>query len=272
MRIKDIQYLQEGGKTWDKFSIPQRKAYITKFLKGKGYNDIQTHAIIGNLQQENGRFDTSFANSSSGALGIAQWLGSRKKNLMKYGNHNDIDTQLNFLHSEIQGSSEWTKNVGGKNAFFNAKDIPTAVKIFRKDFERPGEHEANDNKRVKYAYQSAGLKDSEIPSLINLNTKTESNIVLPEYKEIEYVQPEYQSIPYINQFNTMVGMNQMMLDRMNAEAEFDYQKEIKDKEEAELKLIQSQFEAKQKERQQFLSMIPQVNSVEAMDMIQPKIV
>lgn len=254
MRIKDIQYLQDGGKTWDKFSIPQRRAYITNYLKKKGYNDVQTHAIVGNLQQENGRFDISFANSSSGALGVAQWLGSRKKKLLKKGDPNNINTQLDFLHEEMSGESEWTNNIGGRNAFFNAKDIPTAVKVFRKDFERPGEHEANDNKRVKYAYQSAGYKDSDIPN----------------YEQLEYTDPNYQSIPLMNYYNSMMGMTQAMFDQIHAQAELDFQQEIKDKEEAELKAIQTQFENKQKEKQQFLGMVPQVSSVEANEMIQPK--
>lgn len=270
MRIKDIQYLRDGGTSWKNLSIPQRKAYIAKFFKGKGYNDIQTHAIVGNLQQENGRFDTSFVNSSSGALGIAQWLGSRKKNLIKLGNPNDINTQLNFLHSEIQGSSEWTRNAGGKNAFFNAKDLTTAVKVFRKDFERPGEHEANDSKRIKYAHDSAGLKMADIPNLSQDNNTPMINT--PNYEQLEYTDPNYQSIPLMNYYNSMVGMTQSMFDQIHAQAELDFQKEIKDKEEAELKSIQQQFETKQKEREQFLSMIPQVSSVEGAEIIQPKIV
>lgn len=269
MRIKDIQYLQDGGTSWKNLSIPQRKAYIAKFFKGKGYNDIQTHAIVGNLQQENGRFDTSFVNSSSGALGIAQWLGSRKKNLIKLGNPNDINTQLNFLHSEIQGSSEWTRNAGGKNAFFNAKDLTTAVKVFRKDFERPGEHEANDSKRIKYAHDSAGLKMADIPNLSQDNNTPMINT--PNYEQLEYTDPNYQSIPLMNYHNSMMGMTQAMFDQIHAQAELDFQKEIKDKEEAELKSIQQQFETKQKEREQFLSMIPQVSSVEGAEIIQPKI-
>lgn len=159
--IQQIQVFKDGG--YMSLSVPERKKYITNRLIQLGYTPIQTAAIVGNLQQENHTFDPTIKNSI-GATGIAQWLSKGRKDvLLQKNNPYSIDTQLEFLHEEIQGKTKdaWTNNVGGREAFMNAKTVEEATLIFRKDFERPGEHEAYDNKRTKYA--------SEVMSLIDPN-------------------------------------------------------------------------------------------------------
>ena len=154
--LSSIPVYKDGGSlNWDKMNINQRRSYIFNFLKGKGLNEIQSAAIVGNLEQENGKFDTKMTNSI-GATGIAQWYKTRADALRSKGNHTHINTQLNYLLEELNGNKHWSTKVGGRDAFFKAKDLKTATQIFRKDFERPGEAEAHDNKRYKYALNVIG--------------------------------------------------------------------------------------------------------------------
>lgn len=157
--INQIKSFENGG--YMSLSVPERKKYITNRLIQLGYTPTQTAAIVGNLQQENHTFDPTVKNSI-GAIGIAQWLSKGRKDvLLQKDNPYSIDTQLEFLHEEIQGKTKdaWSNNAGGREAFMNAKTVEEATIIFRKDFERPGEHEAYDNKRTKYASEAMSLID-----------------------------------------------------------------------------------------------------------------
>ena len=54
--LSSIPVYKDGGSlNWDKMNINQRRSYIFNFLKGKGLNEIQSAAIVGNLEQENGK-------------------------------------------------------------------------------------------------------------------------------------------------------------------------------------------------------------------------
>lgn len=187
-----------GGMSWDKMKTPQRREYIVNFLKNKGLNDVQVYAIVGNLQQENGTFNTKLTNSI-GATGIAQWYKGRATALRKRNNPQSIDTQLEHLWDEIQGvGGHWTKNMGGREAFLNAKDLPTAVKIFRKDFERPGEHEAHDSKRIKYALEASNGKIS-LPKDFKLSDTSYQTV------DNSDVQAQYNNIA--KSLSTLYGNN-----------------------------------------------------------------
>lgn len=127
---------------------------IYSFFKGKGLTDNQVFAIMGNIQQES-NFDSTALNSSSGAFGIFQWLGSRKDSLQKYANKkgtssSDLNTQLEFAWDEMNGSEKATLNALNKNK--NA-DVSTLTEIFESKYERSGGSELS--KRKEYATQWA---------------------------------------------------------------------------------------------------------------------
>lgn len=188
--IQQIQAFQDGG--YMSLSIPERKKYITNRLVQLGYTPIQTAAIVGNLQQENHKFDPTIKNSI-GATGIAQWLSKGRKDvLLQKNNPYSIDTQLEFLHEEVQGKTKdaWTNKVGGKNAFMNAKTVEEATLIFRKDFERPGEHEAYDNNRKKYASEAMSLIDPNYqpPQFANQEEQTTPSPT-PTLDELNRISP-----------------------------------------------------------------------------------
>lgn len=242
-----------GGKTiWNKLNSNQRRDYIYQAFLNRGYNPIQASAIVGNLQQENGSFGTSTKNSQgSGATGIAQWLGSRKKQLLKdYKEWYDIDNQIDFIDREIKGDREaWTNNMGGKSAFFNAKDVDTAVKVFRKDFERPGEKEANDTSRIKNAYSVLG---SDYTPSQYANIPNQNNYV-------SWSQPtSVNTEPYSFQ-----ALTDSYLETQRLEQEKINQEIISNDWERQNKEIEVALRQKQIERQQLLNSIPQAQSIDS---------
>ena len=118
-------------------------------------------AIIGNIQQESGLKPTA-VNSSSGATGLCQWLSGRLDGLKSYASSKgtqwtDVATQCEWAIEEIKGKDSTTKSfLQSKEGltpegFMQLTDLPRAVDAWRKCFERCGEHEANDAKRLQYA-------------------------------------------------------------------------------------------------------------------------
>lgn len=261
MVLKDILKYQMGGKTiWNKLNSTQRRDYIYNAFLKKGYKPIQASAIVGNLQQENATFGTSVQNANSKAkpTGIAQWLGNRKKNLMNdYKEWYDIDNQIDFIHREIQGDRDaWTNNVGGKKAFLNATDIETATKVFRKDFERPGEHEANDIGRIKNAYAVIGKNytppqdQSNLPP-INGGSGLTYNEGTPLPSTTSSIN--FWSLPNDIQ-STIIENQKLESERLNQEI-------VANEWEKENLAIEAGLKQKQLERQQVLSTIPQAQYV-----------
>lgn len=109
------------------------------YLRRKGLTPAQAAGVIGVMQGESGPgLSTTAKNPSSGAYGIAQWLGGRKTSLLRRGNANSIRTQLDHLWSELQGPER-----GAYSKLKGAKSIDQAVNAWLFAFERPGAHEAN---------------------------------------------------------------------------------------------------------------------------------
>lgn len=80
---------------------------IANFLASKGLNPAQVSGILGNLQVESG-FSPTAANSSEGAIGIAQWENGRRTALDAYaksvgGKETDLSVQLGYLWHELSG-------------------------------------------------------------------------------------------------------------------------------------------------------------------------
>jgi N-acetylmuramoyl-L-alanine amidase len=96
---------------------------------GLGLPPIGAAAVMGNIQQESG-FNPKAVNPSSGATGLAQWLGSRKTNLDNFRqNHkndgDEMDIQLNFLKKEVVEDYKFMLKL-----LKEEQDIVTATVIF----------------------------------------------------------------------------------------------------------------------------------------------
>lgn len=118
------------------------------FFINKGLPVHQAAGIVGNLMGESSLNHTA-VNKSSGAYGIAQWLGSRKTALFnKYGKNPTFDQQLDFLWDELQ-----TTEKRAFNSLKSAKTLKAATDSFMRTFERPSDKEMAESitRRIKYA-------------------------------------------------------------------------------------------------------------------------
>ena len=122
-------------------SAGENEAISWNFLKSQGFSDIQTAGIMGNLMQEH-RFQTS---DTPGGLGIAQWTGGRRNNLLSLPNPYDIYTQLDYLMHELNGGY-----LRAKNSILNSSSIEEATRAFQNQFERCGI--CREETRIGYAY------------------------------------------------------------------------------------------------------------------------
>lgn len=120
---------------------------VINFFTNKGLSVNQARGILGNLMQES-KGNPYATNRTSGATGIAQWLGSRKQKLFsKYGRNPSMQDQLNFIWEELN-----TTESKAMQALLNTNTISDATRAFANHFERAGKDELNMNRRINYAY------------------------------------------------------------------------------------------------------------------------
>jgi len=112
-----------GGGAPAAAAINDRAAYVLAFLKRAGINDNAARGATAGAEAES-RLDPSIVNGGSGAFGIGQWLGPRKRELFRrYGRNPTLDQQLEFLVWELKGGDHGGKDVlraGSAQAALNA--------------------------------------------------------------------------------------------------------------------------------------------------------
>lgn len=130
-----------GANTSGSTSPTENENIAWTYLRGQGFTREQTAGIMGNLMQEH-HFSTS---DGGGGLGIAQWTGGRRNNLLSRENPYEIFTQLDYLMSELNGPY-----IAIKNDLLAATTIDDATIIFQNRFERCGV--CREDMRLSYAY------------------------------------------------------------------------------------------------------------------------
>ncbi len=80
---------------------------IVSYLQQMGFNKVAIAGIMGNLMMESG-FDPNSGNQREGAIGIAQWEGSRRVTLQRLASsmgrtENNLGVQLEMLRQELEG-------------------------------------------------------------------------------------------------------------------------------------------------------------------------
>ena len=172
------------------------------FLRSKGFSEESSAAIMGNIQQENS-FSTK---DTKGGLGIFQWTGGRRTNMMNYAsrnnkNYKDLTTQLEFALTEMPGafnsytgkgypkrhsSSDSAERAyygwGTKMSLDDFKkytNVDEATQIFSQVFERPGKPLMD--KRKSYA---RGFYKQYTGKTIKATVST-SETEIKEYKEVK---------------------------------------------------------------------------------------
>jgi hypothetical protein len=135
-----------GGKIT---SINDRQKYILDKLRKDGFSDAQAAGIVGSLMQESGLNSTQ-VNAKSGAIGIAQWLGSRKKGFAdRYGHgleKSTFEEQVDYMLWEMRNTEKHSGDL-----LRRASSPQIAAQIHAWEYERPGVAEANIGRRQSYA-------------------------------------------------------------------------------------------------------------------------
>jgi hypothetical protein len=129
--------------------VADNRASALRYLTRKGLTPAQAAGVVGSLMQESG-LRTKAKNPSSGALGIGQWLGGRKTNLLNSGKSGGLQGQLDFLWSELQGPER-----AALTRLRGAHTVPDAASAFTWGFERPAE--ANMPNRIRQGRAALGL-------------------------------------------------------------------------------------------------------------------
>lgn len=120
----------------------ENESIAWNFLISQGFTRNQTAGIMGNLQQEHG-FNTS---DVPGGLGLAQWIGARRSNLVAKGDYLNVNVQLNYLMEELNGTE-----IAAKNAVLAYDNVESATIAFQNKFERCGK--CMQSQRIMYAYE-----------------------------------------------------------------------------------------------------------------------
>lgn len=125
---------------------------IADRLVGMGWTPEQAAGIAGSfIQESRGRADAR--NPDSGAYGLGQWLGSRRKDFETWAGHplegSTLDEQLRFFQYEVTNGKEQSAGRRLRAATTAAE----AADIHSKYYERPGAFEANLARREMFANQ-----------------------------------------------------------------------------------------------------------------------
>ena len=126
------------------------------FRQKMGLSRNQAAGIAGNFSQESG-FNPEAINPRSGAYGIAQWLDTRKDNLMAAtGDGGDLRAQLEYFKNEVE-NDPYERSQFEKFLNYDDTSIEGYTYAFRKYCERPADFEAMDTNRVNEAYRISDM-------------------------------------------------------------------------------------------------------------------
>ena len=193
------------------------RQYVWDFLISQlGLTEPQAAAVMGNMMQESG-LSCDVVNGI-GATGICQWLGNRLYGgngyvgLIPFAKANGLDymsveAQMKYLQWELTHNKYERDRF---DAFVRSvptdqdnidKTIAQCAVGFRKGYERCGENEANDTKRISYAkaIYNTFSSDKAIPKYTNYN---ESNVESMQGNDSSVEETSFPS--YIKQYSNSV--------------------------------------------------------------------
>jgi hypothetical protein len=128
---------------------------VVEFFRNKGLSEDQARGIAAGIMAESGG-DHTAVNPDSGAMGLGQWLGPRKRAIVsKYGESPSKDEQLEHLWHELSGGDH------GGRAVLAEEDAPSVLNSYITKFMRPAkgrETEGDiDRGRKALGYADGGL-------------------------------------------------------------------------------------------------------------------
>ena len=174
------------------------------FLINKGLSPMHAAAMVGNFIHESGGdpIKTDNPNPSSGATGIAHWLGGRLSSLQAKPDWTDIQVQLDYLWDEDLPAQE----KGGFPALSELKktdNLKDAVERFEAVFERSGDT-GSYGKRLTYArdvlakYGSGGARENSDAAACSAEQNGEviGEYAFPVPKKWYKSNPDYFTKPH----------------------------------------------------------------------------
>ncbi len=128
---------------------------IWNYLIGKGLGSVTTAAIMGNMYQESGFEPDNENPDPPHAYGICQWTEGRKAGLEELAAskgvpRSDLEAQLDWLWTELTGSE--SEALAAAQAC--GDDLEAQTVTFCRKFERCGEAEANNARRLEGAQEA----------------------------------------------------------------------------------------------------------------------
>jgi hypothetical protein len=173
---------------------------VVKFFVDKGLSEDQSRGIAAGIMAESGGNHMA-VNPTSGALGLGQWLGPRKKEaIRKYGANPSKGEQLEHLWSELTGG-----DVGGPKVLAQ-KDAHSVLHSYINDFMRPAkgretegdisrgyaalrEHHAAGGLAGRYGYEGGGT-----PTEVEIAAEEERRKRLPLSEDVRALA-EAENLP-----------------------------------------------------------------------------
>lgn len=147
-------------------AMPKGVDPIMAYFMGKGMSLEDSLGIRAGMWAEGGT--PTAVNPKSGAFGIGQWLGPRKKELFKrYGPKPTLQNQLDFMWWELNGGDH-----GGKSVM-NAKGIWQTLQAYITRFMRPakGGETQGDFRRASQFLRSWSAQQNTHIGTVNIYTR-----------------------------------------------------------------------------------------------------
>lgn len=163
----EIDYYKKEVAKWEKIREWNEKAAkypnaakAWKYMKEQfGWNDTVCAGIMGNFMAECGgcwTSDLNYSVNSKNGLGMVQWIGDRRKAIVKrYGNNPTIEEQLEFMYDELYGTDGVRRQVTKKQLekIMNASTPEECAMAFATYYERCAErHRAPRKGYARTAY------------------------------------------------------------------------------------------------------------------------
>lgn len=146
----EIDYYKKEVAKWEKIREWNKKAAkypnaarAWKYMKEQfGWSDTVCAGIMGNFMAECGgcwTSDLNYSVNSKNGLGMVQWIGDRRKAIVKrYGNNPTIEEQLEFMYDELYGTDGVSRQVSKKELekIMNAATPEECAMAFATYYER----------------------------------------------------------------------------------------------------------------------------------------
>lgn len=146
----EIDYYKKEVAKWEKIREWNEKAAkypnaarAWKYMKEQfGWSDTVCAGIMGNFMAECGgcwTSDLNYSVNSKNGLGMVQWIGSRRKAIIKrYGNNPTLEEQLEFMYDELYGTDGVRRQVSKKELgkIMNASTPEECAMAFATYYER----------------------------------------------------------------------------------------------------------------------------------------